>query len=276
MTDLVVSIPIPPGLLKKQLLKIQSEIVAVCPPMAKAAVKKLSVELLWTMQRGCEEKLKSIVSQAAAAQTARPNLQSCGIGRTNEFQLSCLVTDNHELNDLWNKMHVAVVREEIDIDKRNPCKICSSSLSDSCSSLFYYLPGFSISLFDVRALGETWQGPTALKDFMRRIEIAFSNDPLAASQRYEIDQYQSLRKRINYTPDGVIGSFSVGFVQISSPLPYSSRGKVLATYELGLDLEYFALSLFPQLAICPEEEEEEENDDDDDDGAFDVASDMDC
>ena len=127
----------------------------------------------------------------------------------------------------------------------------------------------------VRALGETWQGPTALKDFMRRIEIAFSNDPLAASQRYEIDQYQSLRRRINYTPDGDIGSFSVGSVQITSPLSYSSRGKVLATYELGLDLEYFALSLFPQLAICPEEEEEE-NDDDDDDDAFDVASDMDC
>jgi len=274
MTDLVVSIPIPPGLLKKQLLKIQSEIVAVCPPMAKAAVKKLSVELLWTMQRGCEEKLKSIVSQAAAAQTARPNLQICGIARASEFELSCLVTDNHELNHLWNNMHVAVVREEIDIDKRNPCKICSSR-SDRCPSLYYYYPGFSICLFDVRALGEIWQGPTALKDFMRRIEIAFSDDPLAASQRYEIDQYQSLRRRINYTPDGDIGSFSVGFVQITSPLSYSSRGKVLATYELGLDLEYFALSLFPQLAICPEEEEEE-NDDDDDDDAFDVASDMDC
>jgi hypothetical protein len=107
---------------------------------------------------------------------------------------------------------------------------------------------------DVRFLGEIARGPTANKDFLAKMERAFSEDPLVFSQRYGIDMYERLRKRLNYQQNRFVGSFSANHVQIRSILPDSSRGKILGTYELGLDLQYFALATFPKLTLNDEEE----------------------
>lgn len=252
MDYLTVSIPIPPGLLKTQLRKIQSELVGICPPMAKAAVQNLCINLMCTCQKNCEKALKSIVSLVAAAQNERPYLHVYGIQRTSEFQLACMVQDDRYLLDLWDSLDRGVKAEEIDTDRTNPCGICRS-LSHPCSS-YYYSPVFSICIMDVRFLGEIARGPTANKDFLAKMERAFSEDPLVFSQRYGIDMYERLRKRLNYQQNRFVGSFSANHVQIRSILPDSSRGKILGTYELGLDLQYFALATFPKLTLNDEEE----------------------
>jgi hypothetical protein len=222
-----------------KLRHIQRIVTDVCPPLTRACVQTLQINMQRTTTQNMNV-LQRIVSLACARTDRNLHLQACNIERTTQDTLCVAIEENKDLERLWQEVDGGLKRFELS----NPI---TKEEERECLNWVEFFP--YIELFDLN-LDEETAGNILLQEFLRKMVTVFRCGSFEdAKTMGTVEPYRQLQRTSGLDAKGHLGLFTQEYMAIQTAcfLPPKNYCKM----PLRCQWQYFARSK-------QEEEEKEE------------------